>query len=72
MRLFAMCAIVAMTSIYGVDFGKTDPNSQDRNGNQIGPCAPWDSNGVTSGGWDSFDDCCMINDHYAMPEPEKI
>jgi len=55
-----------------VDFGHTAPGSQDRNGHQVGPVAPWDSNGVTSGGWDGFDDCCAINDHYAMPEPETL
>ena len=70
MRLLTIFAILLTNSMYGmIDFDKVAPGSQDRNGNTIGPVAPWDSNGCSNGGWDGFDDCCLINDHFAMPEP---
>lgn len=65
MKTFAMLAILATNPMFS-DVGGVAPGSQDSHGNQTGPCAPWDGNGVMDG-W-----ICttkMIDDHYAVPEP---
>lgn len=64
MKILTILAILATTSLFS-DVGGVAPGSQDSHGNQTGPCAPWDGNGVMDSWLASLPE---INDNYASPE----